>query len=299
MKKISFIGLGTMGFPMAGHLADKGFNVTVFNRTVEVSKKWVRQYSGKVAKSLVEAVRNADVVITCLGDDDSVFHVYTESGVFDAMKKGVILIDHTTTSATMAEKLSAMISEKNGFFLDAPVSGGQVGAEQGLLTIMVGGDALAFEWITDILSCYANNVQRVGRSGDGQRCKMVNQLCVAGVLQGLSEGLELAKRSGFSAETILGALQQGAGSSWQMINRTQTMIDGEFDFGFAVDWMRKDLGICLEEARKYNLVLPLAEMVDGKYQALQERGYQKKDTSVLIRQFDQAKESSLVDDGCR
>ncbi len=286
MKRVTFIGLGTMGYPMAGHLSDKGYEVTVFNRTSAVAEKWVAEYKGKALTNVSEAVSNADVVITCLGNDDAVYGVYVEQGVFDAMRQGAILIDHTTTSATLVEKLSAMAQERGAFFLDAPVSGGQVGAEQGVLTIMVGGDEPAFQRCESVLSSYAKAIKHVGKSGDGQRCKMVNQLCVAGVLQGLSEGLELAKQSGFSAETILTALQHGAGSSWQMVNRTETMMKGEFDFGFAVDWMRKDLGICLDEAKKHGLELPLAKMVDGEYKKLQQRGHQRSDTSVLICQFD-------------
>ncbi len=302
MKRITFIGLGTMGYPMAGHLVDKGYQVTVFNRTVSVAEKWAKEYKykgkgkgkGKVAANLAEAVSGADVVISCLGNDDAVYSIYAEQGVFDALratkqaskKEHVVLIDHTTTSATVVEKLSPMARLVGAEFLDAPVSGGQIGAEQGALTIMVGGNEQAFLSCEGILSSYAKAVKHVGESGNGQRCKMVNQLCVAGVLQGLSEGLELAKKSGFSAETVLDALQYGAGSSWQMLNRTKTMMDGEFDFGFAVDWMRKDLGICLDEAKKHGLELPLARMVDGEYEKLQEKGCQRKDTSVLIRQFD-------------
>ncbi|MEE9351551.1 MAG: NAD(P)-dependent oxidoreductase [Thiotrichaceae bacterium] len=290
MERIAFIGLGTMGYPMAGHLVNKGYEVTVFNRTGAVAEKWATEYEGKAVASLAEAVNHADVVITCLGNDEAVYGVYAgaSSGqsVFDAMKQGAILIDHTTTSATLVEKLSVLAQERGAYFLDAPVSGGQVGAEQGVLTIMVGGDEQAFQQCEAVLSSYAKAIKHVGKSGDGQRCKMVNQLCVAGVLQGLSEGLELAKQSGFSAETILDALQHGAGSSWQMVSRTETMMKGEFDFGFAVDWMRKDLGICLDEAKKHGLDLPLARMVDSEYKKLQERGHQRSDTSVLICQFD-------------
>jgi len=289
MKRVVFIGLGRMGYSMAGHLVGKGLDITVYNRTASVSEQWVNQYQGQRVANLLDAVCNADVVITCLGNDDAVKTVYgltDVQGVFDVMQAGTILIDHTTTSATVAELLSESAKKQGSSFLDAPVSGGQVGAEQGVLTVMVGGDAKAYQQAESVISHYAKAIKHVGQSGDGQRCKMVNQLCVAGVLQGLSEGLALAKKAGFSADTILDALQQGAGSSWQMINRTQTMMKGEFDFGFAVDWMRKDLGICLDEAKKYGLDLPLAKSVDAEYAKLQHRGCHQDDTSVLIRQFD-------------
>ena len=286
MKKVTFIGLGTMGYPMAGHLLDKTLEVTVYNRTASVAEKWLAEYEhrGNITTNFADAVHQADIVVTCLGNDNDVKEIY--HGIFDSIQPGTLLIDHTTTSATLAELLSDKSQEHGSSFLDAPVSGGQAGAEQGVLTVMVGGDEKAYQQAKIVIASYAKAIKHVGKSGDGQRCKMVNQLCVAGVLQGLSEGLELAKRSGLSAETILEALQHGAGSSWQMINRTQTMMDGAFDFGFAVDWMRKDLGICLDEAQKHGLDLPLAKMVDGEYEKLQEKGCQRQDTSVLIRQFD-------------
>lgn len=286
MKNIVFMGLGTMGYPMAGHLIEQGYNVTVYNRTKALAEKWQQQHGGQVAETPAEAAKNADMVIACLGNDDAVNDIFITQGVMDAMAEGTILVDHTTTSATIAEKMSAEAEKHAGYFLDAPVSGGQAGAEQGILTIMVGGNEEAFKRAELVLESYAKAIKHVGSSGDGQRCKMVNQLCVAGVLQGLSEGLELAKRAGFDSQTVLDALQHGAGSSWQMVNRTQTMMNGEFDFGFAVDWMRKDLGICLDEAEKLGLELPLAKMVDERYEALQEKGCQRSDTSVLIRQFE-------------
>ncbi len=291
MKKVTFVGLGTMGYPMAGHLLNKGFEVTAYNRTFSVAEKWASGYKdrkGHIETNLAEVVSDADVVITCLGDDNDVKGVYGD--IFDVlqnvMQKGTILIDHTTTSATVAEYLSSKAEKYDAYFLDAPVSGGQAGAEKGILTVMVGGDEHAYHQAKTVIESYAKTVSHVGKSGDGQRCKMVNQLCVAGVLQGLSEGLALAKKSGFSAELVLDALQHGAGSSWQMVNRAETMMKGEFDFGFAVDWMRKDLGICLDEAEKHGLDLPLAKSVDATYARLQAKGCHRDDTSVLIRQFD-------------
>lgn len=288
MKRVTFMGLGNMGYPMAGHLAKKGYPVTVYNRTASVSEKWRLEYKGQVAENPAEGAKGADFIISCLGNDDAVYDVYSKQGVFDVMRDGTILIDHTTTSATLAEQLSVEAKEHGAHFLDAPVSGGQAGAEQGILSIMIGGEQQAYDKAVQVLESYAKSIKRVGKSGDGQRCKMVNQVCVAGVLQGLSEGLELAKRAGFSAETVLDALQHGAGSSWQMVNRTETMMNDEFDFGFAVDWMRKDLDICLDEAEKLDLDLPMAKMVNESYKCLQEKGYQRSDTSVLIKQFDEA-----------
>ncbi len=286
-ERVAFIGLGTMGYPMAGHLARKGFVTSVYNRTAAVSRRWGEQYgeySVVVADNVAAAVEQAEVVVTCLGNDDDVRQLTGE--ILKAVGANTVLVDHTTTSATLAEELAAVARKKGVQFLDAPVSGGQAGAEQGKLAVMVGGDPAAFEAVNSVLESYAQTMTYIGDSGSGQRCKMVNQLCVAGVLQGLSEGLALAQRVGIPAETVLAALQQGAGSSWQMVNRTQSMMQGEFGFGFAVDWMRKDLGICLDEADRQGLALPLARMVDKTYQSLQEKGYQRCDTSVLIRQFE-------------
>lgn len=284
---IAFLGLGTMGFPMAGHLAAAGHEMVVYNRTSSVAEQWVAKYKGWQAATPAEAVQFCEVAITCIGNDKDVREVYEgKQGIFTTIPAQATLIDHTTTSASLAQNLATQAAAKSVAFLDAPVSGGQVGAEQGLLTIMVGGEESVLEKYRSLLANYATAIKHIGASGAGQRCKMVNQLCVAGVLQGLAEGLSLAKKAGIESDVILDALQQGAASSWQMTNRTHTMMAGEFDFGFAVDWMRKDLDICLNEAAKMGLDLPLAELVDKKYQQLQGRGYSRCDTSVLIKQFD-------------
>ncbi len=284
---IAFLGLGTMGFPMAGHLAATGHEMVVYNRTQSVADKWNEQYKGWKAATPAEAVQFCEIAITCVGNDKDVREVYQgEQGIFSSIPEGITLIDHTTTSAALAQELASQAAEKSNTFLDAPVSGGQAGAEQGLLTIMVGGDESALKKAKPLLANYATAIKYIGESGAGQHCKMVNQLCVAGVLQGLAEGLAFAQKVGISSDVVLDALQQGAGSSWQMANRTHTMMAGEFDFGFAMDWMRKDLDICLNEAAKMGLTLPLAELVDANYQELQVRGYSRCDTSALIKQFD-------------
>ncbi|CAA6828093.1 MAG: 2-hydroxy-3-oxopropionate reductase (EC [uncultured Thiotrichaceae bacterium] len=284
---VSFLGLGTMGFPMAGHLANAGFEVMVYNRTESVADRWLQTYQGVKALTPAEAAKNAEFVITCVGNDDDVLNIFSgETGIFSTLPDGGICMDHTTTSATLAEDMAGFAKELGHQFLDAPVSGGQAGAEQGILTVMVGGDADAYEKAEPVMQAYAKSVKRIGEAGFGQRCKMVNQICAAGVIQGLAEGLALAQKSGIDADTVLGALQHGAASSWQMVNRTQTMMNDEFDFGFAVDWMRKDLGICLEEAEKLGLELPMTKGVDDAYALLQKAGHQRSDTSVLIKQFD-------------
>jgi len=282
--RITFIGLGAMGFPMAGHLSKAGFDVTVFNRTQSKTEAWLKQYAGQKSNTITQAARSADIVFSCVGNDSDVREIYAE--IFKTAKATTILVDHTTTSAQLARELATTAKQKGLTFIDAPVSGGQVGAEQGALTIMAGGDKTSFERITPIINHYAKAVTLVGEVGAGQTCKMVNQLCVAGVLQGLSEGLNLAKASGINADTILNVLQHGAASSWQMINRTETMMNNEFDFGFAIDWMRKDLAICFDEAEKLGIELPMSKLVDERYAQLQKKGYSRSDTSVLIKQFD-------------
>ena len=282
--RITFIGLGAMGFPMAGHLSKAGFDVTVFNRTQSKTEAWLKQYAGQKSNTITQAARSADIVFSCVGNDSDVREIYAE--IFKTAKATTILVDHTTTSAQLARELTTTAKQKGLTFIDAPVSGGQVGAEQGALTIMAGGDKTSFERITPIIYHYAKAVTLVGEVGAGQTCKMVNQLCVAGVLQGLSEGLNLAKASGINADTILNVLQHGAASSWQMINRTETMMNNEFDFGFAIDWMRKDLAICFDEAEKLGIELPMSKLVDERYAQLQKKGYSRSDTSVLIKQFD-------------
>ena len=289
-RKISFLGLGAMGYPMAGHLATKGFDVTVYNRTTTVAQKWLTEYSGQLALTPALAAKEADIVITCVGNDNDVRSLYCGSnkqsdGVFSTIKDNTLLIDHTTTSADLACELAKIATQHQSYFLDAPVSGGQIGAEKGCLTIMVGGDEAIYQQAQVVMKSYAQAISLIGGVGYGQRCKMVNQLCITGILQGLSEALTFAKASGIDAETVINTLQHGAAGSWQMVNRTETMMNDQFDFGFAVDWMRKDLAICFDEAERLQVKLPLAELVDQEYEKLQTNGHGRSDTSVLIKQF--------------
>jgi len=284
-KNVSFLGLGAMGYPMAGHLSNKGYNVTVYNRTGSVADKWIAEYSGKKADSAEEAVSDADFIITCVGNDNDVREIYSK--IFTAAKPNAILIDHTTTSSILAKELYKQAKERNLEFLDAPVSGGEAGAINGVLTIMVGGDQSTFDKALDVMNSYAKATTLIGESGQGQALKMVNQICIAGLLQGLSEAWLLAKESGIEAKTIVDVLQHGAAGSWQMVNRTETAMNNEFDFGFAVDWMRKDLAICFEQAESLGIDLPVSKLVDEEYRKLQERGYSRADTSVLFKQFDE------------
>jgi len=283
--KISFLGLGAMGYPMAGHLSSAGYDITVFNRTTSKAEKWASEYKGQIATTPENAAKNADVILTNVGNDNDVREIYNK--IFSAAKTGAILIDHTTTSAIIARELSKESKEKGMEFLDAPVSGGQAGAENGILTVMVGGDQQAFDKVSPILGTYAKAVTLIGEAGQGQVLKMINQICFVGTLQTLSEAITLAKAEGIEAKTIVDVLQHGAAGSWQMVNRTETMMDNDFDFGFAVDWVRKDLAICLEEAEKLGVELPVTKQIDGQYKKLQERGYARADTSVLIKQFDE------------
>ena len=283
--KISFLGLGAMGYPMAGHLANAGYDVTVFNRTTTKAENWAKEYKGQVAQTPEDAVKDADVVLTNVGNDNDVREIYNK--IFTVAKSGAILIDHTTTSAIIARELSKEAKVKGMEFLDAPVSGGQAGAENGVLTVMVGGEQQAFDKVFPILDTYAKAVTLIGEAGQGQVLKMINQICFVGTLQTLSEAIMLAKAEGIDAKTIVDVLQHGAAGSWQMVNRTETMMDNNFDFGFAVDWVRKDLAICLEEAKKLGVELPVTKQIDEQYKNLQERGYARADTSVLIKQFDE------------
>jgi len=283
--RISFLGLGAMGYPMAGHLANAGYNVTVFNRTTSKAEKWISEYKGEFAKTVEDTVKNADVIITNVGNDNDVREIYNK--ILCAAKSGAILIDHTTTSAIIARELSDEAKQKGMEFLDSPVSGGQAGAENGVLTVMVGGDQQAFDTVFPILNSYGKAVTLIGESGQGQVLKMINQICFVGTLQTLSEAITLAKAEGIEAKTIVDVLQHGAAGSWQMVNRTETMMNNDFDFGFAVDWVRKDLGICFEEAKKLDVDLPVTKQIDEQYKQLQERGYSRADTSVLIKQFDE------------
>ncbi len=280
---VAFIGLGVMGFPMAGHLSSQGHRVRVYNRTRARAEYWTRENEGDACATPAEAAENADVALICVGNDDDVRSVvYGENGVLQSLRAGAVLVDHTTTSALLAEELAEACRAQHVGFLDAPVSGGQAGAENGRLTVMCGGDELTFTRIRPMLEAYSANVTRLGVAGQGQRAKMVNQVCIAGVLQGLSEGLRLAEKAGLNIPDLVNTLKHGAAGSWQMENRAITMSEEKFDFGFAIDWMRKDLGFAMEEARRYNLPLPMTETVDQAYARLQARGHGRSDTSALI-----------------
>ena len=285
--KVSFLGLGAMGYPMAGHLANNNFAVTVYNRTTAVAEKWANEYQGSIATTPADAVKEADIVLSCVGNDNDVRSLYcSDEGIFSMIKPTTILIDHTTTSADLSRELAQIAKQHQAHFLDAPVSGGQIGAEKGCLTIMVGGKEATFRQTEAVMQSYAQSIALIGDVGYGQRCKMVNQLCITGILQGLSEALTFAKAAGIDAKTVVNTLQHGAAGSWQMVNRTETMMSDEFDFGFAIDWMLKDLNICFDEAKRLNVDLPLAKQVSASYQDLKARGYNRADTSALIKQFD-------------
>ncbi len=283
MSKIAFIGLGVMGFPMAGHLARVGHSVRVYNRTTARAQSWQAHHGGECAASPATAAAGADYVFSCVGNDDDLRAVTLgASGAFAGMLPGSVYIDHSTTSASVARELAAIAVSHGLVFLDAPVSGGQTGAQNGTLTCMVGGAASVFDEAALIMAAYARTVRRLGDVGAGQLTKMVNQTCIAGVLQGLAEGLAFAQKAGLDPAQVLAVIGQGAAQSWQLDNRATTMCAGEFDFGFAVDWMRKDLGIVLDEARRNGARLPVTALVDQCYAALQARGMGRADTSSLI-----------------
>jgi len=281
--KVAFIGLGVMGYPMAGHLANAGHDVTVYNRTAAKAEKWANTYPGKTAPTPAAAADRADFIFTCVGNDDDLRAVTIgDDGAFSTVKPGAVFVDNTTTSAIVARELSAIASEKGFVFIDAPVSGGQAGAENGKLTVMCGGDEAAFEKAKPVIAAFAASVKLLGPSGYGQLTKMVNQICIAGVVQGLSEGINFAKRAGLDIEKVIDVISKGAAQSWQMENRYKTMMANEFEFGFAVDWMRKDLGIAIEEAGKNGASLPMTKIVDGYYEEVQKIGGNRWDTSSLI-----------------
>jgi len=284
MARVAFIGLGVMGYPMAGHLSRKGgHDVTVYNRTSEKAEKWVKEHGGRSAATPRAAAQDADFVFSCVGNDDDVRSIaYGGNGAFAGMKKGAIFVDHTTTSATLARELDARARELALAFLDAPVSGGQAGAQNGQLGIMVGGDPAVFDRAKPVLDLYARSCALIGPAGSGQLTKMVNQICVAGVIQGLAEGLNFGRRAGLDMDKVLSVITQGAATSWQMENRSKTMLEGRFDFGFAVDWMRKDLGICLAEARVSGARLPVTALLEQFYAQIQARGGGRWDSSSLI-----------------
>lgn len=286
MAKIAFLGLGVMGGPMAGHLAKAGHEVCVYNRTTEKAKLWVETYGGHYADTPAEAVIDAEFVCACVGNDDDIRAVTIgENGAFGHMAKGAVFIDHTTASADVARALDEAARQTGFSFLDAPVSGGQAGAENGALTIMVGGTDEDFTKAEDVMRCYGAKVTLMGPSGAGQLTKMVNQICIAGLVQGLSEALNFGQKAGLDMERALDVISGGAAQSWQMVNRGHTMVKDEFDFGFALDWMRKDLRICFAEAAQNGADLPVTEIVSKFYDELSEQGFGRNDTSALIRRL--------------
>jgi 3-hydroxyisobutyrate dehydrogenase-like beta-hydroxyacid dehydrogenase len=282
--RVAFLGLGVMGYPMAGHLARAGNRVTVYNRNATKAARWVAEYGGTSAPTPADAARDAEIVMMCVGNDNDVRAVASGgSGALSVMRAASILVDHTTASAEVARELFAAAKAKGVGFLDAPVSGGQAGAENGKLTVMVGGDADDYARAESVIASYARAVTLMGGCGAGQLTKMVNQICVAGVVQGLAEGLNFALRAGLDAERVLDVISKGAAQSWQMENRGKTMVADKFDFGFAVDWMRKDLAICLAEGRANGAALPVTALLDQFYARIQSRGGGRWDTSSLIR----------------
>ncbi len=288
MAKVAFIGLGVMGFPMAGHLKTKGgHDVTVYNRTAAKAADWVAKFGGASAPTPAEAVAGADFVFTCVGNDDDLRSVTTgKGGVFEGMKKGAILIDNTTASAEVARELDEAAKAKGCDFIDAPVSGGQAGAENGVLTVMCGGDEAVFEKAKPVIDAYARMVGLMGPAGSGQLTKMINQICIAGVVQGLAEGIHFGKRAGLDIEKVVDVISKGAAGSWQMENRHKTMNQGKYDFGFAIDWMRKDLDIVLTEARRNGAKLPVTALVDQFYGDVQAIGGNRWDTSSLLSRLE-------------
>jgi len=284
MAKVAFVGLGVMGYPMAGHLKAKGgHEVTVFNRTAAKAAKWVDQYGGKRASTPRQAAAGQNFVMACVGNDNDLREVMLgNDGVFAGVAKGAIVVDHTTASAEIARELHAEAKKRGFEFIDAPVSGGQAGAENGVLTVMCGGDDAPFEKAEKVIAAYARACNLMGASGSGQLAKMVNQICIAGLVQGLAEGLHFAVKAGLDIEKLIATISKGAAQSWQMENRYKTMVAGKFDFGFAVDWMRKDLGICLAEARRNGAHLPISALIDQFYSQVQKMGGKRWDTSSLI-----------------
>ena len=283
---VAFIGIGVMGYPMAGYISKAGHNVTVFNRTKSKAEKWIKEYKGKMAETPAEAAKDAEYIFTCVGNDNDLREVtFGDQGAFKTIKKGSIYIDNTTASATIAREIYDF-AKKNGFgSLDAPVSGGQAGAENGALTVMIGGDQTDFDKAKDKIDCYSKKMKLLGNAGSGQLAKMVNQICIAGLVQGLSEGINFGMKAGLNMEDVIEVISKGAAQSWQMENRYKTMIDDKFDFGFAVDWMRKDLKIAMDEAKNNGSLLPVTELVDKYYGEVQGMGGNRWDTSSLIKRF--------------
>ena len=283
---VAFIGLGVMGYPMAGYISKAGHNVTVFNRTKSKAEKWIKEYKGKMADTPAEASKDAEYIFTCVGNDNDLREVtFGDDGAFKTIKKGSVYIDNTTASATIAREIHEY-AKKNGFgSLDAPVSGGQAGAENGALTVMIGGDQADFDKAKDKIDCYSKKMKLLGNAGSGQLAKMVNQICIAGLIQALAEGIYFSSRAGLNTADVMDVITKGAAQSWQMENRWKTMLNDEYDFGFAVDWMRKDLKIAMDEAKNNGSLLPVTELVDKYYGEVQGMGGSRWDTSSLIKRF--------------
>ena len=283
---VAFIGLGVMGYPMAGYISKAGHNVTVYNRTSSKADKWIKEYKGSKADTPAKAAEGADYIFTCVGNDNDLREVtFGDNGIFKTIKKGAVYIDNTTASATIAREINDH-AKKNGFgSLDAPVSGGQAGAENGALTVMIGGDQADFDKAKDKIDCYSKKMKLLGGPGNGQLAKMVNQICIAGLVQGLSEAINFGMKAGLNMEDVIEVISKGAAQSWQMENRYKTMIGDKFDFGFAVDWMRKDLKIAMDEAKNNGSLLPVTELVDKYYGEVQGMGGNRWDTSSLIKRF--------------
>ena len=287
IKNVSFIGLGVMGYPMAGHLQNNGYNVTVYNRTTAKAEKWVEEYKGSMAKTPGEASLNSEIVFMCVGRDEDIIEVMEgEGGILSNVAEGSIIVDHTTASAEIARNYYQKLKDKKLSFLDAPVSGGQAGAENGVLSIMIGGDEKDYNTVKPVLTSYGKAIELIGPSGSGQIAKMINQICIAGLVQGLSEAMAFGKKSNVDMEKVLSVISKGAAQSWQMENRYRTMLDGKFDYGFAVDWMRKDLSICFNEADKNGAILPVTKIVDKYYEEVQKNGGNRFDTSSLMTLVD-------------
>ena len=286
MAKVAFLGLGVMGYPMAGHLVKAGHEVTVYNRTTAKAEAWVKEHGGTLGTTPAEAVKGADFVMACVGNDDDLRSVCLgETGAFDAMSEGAIFVDHTTVSAKVTRELFSAAAEAGLSFVDAPISGGQAGAENGVLSVMCGGDQAAYDKAEPIIDAYARICRRIGDSGAGQMTKMCNQIAIAGLVQGLSEALHFADKAGLDGRAVVEVISQGAAGSWQMVNRHETMLDDHFEHGFAVDWMRKDLGICLDAADETGASLPVTALVDQFYKDVQKLGGGRWDTSSLYKRL--------------
>ena len=290
MAKVAFLGLGVMGYPMAGHLTKKGHEVTVYNRTAAKARKWADEHGGKFAETPKDAAEGQEIVFCCVGNDDDLRSVTTaKAGAFETMAKGAVFVDHTTASADVARELGEAAGTSGFGFIDAPVSGGQAGAENGVLTVMCGGEQAVFDKVEPVIASYARACRLLGPTGSGQLAKMMNQICIAGLVQGLSEAIAFGQRSGLDIEAVIDVISKGAAGSWQMENRYKTMVQGKYDFGFAVDWMRKDLSICLDEARRNGALLPATALIDQFYAEVQRMGGGRWDTSSLLARLNQTK----------